>query len=249
MNIEIKEQRERLVYSLKVALGVCFLCIFIHILFIVIPYPNYYFSIYPRTISQWHGILTGHYIHGSWAHLFSNIPPLLVTVGMIFFFYRTIGWAVYTMIWVLTGFAVFMFARQYSHVGASGLVYGFISFIFFSGIFRRNARSIILMTIIVIMYSGYSAGFLPTDAKVSWESHIFGALAGAWTAFVFRNYKEVEEKEPEYEWKGKDREPKDYFLSRDSFDKTKKERLDEARRLEEERKAAENNQSTTWDLF
>lgn len=105
------------------------------------------------------------------------------------------------------------------------------------------------MTIIVIMYSGYSAGFLPTDAKVSWESHIFGALAGAWTAFVFRNYKEVEEKEPEYEWKGKDREPKDYFLSRDSFDKTKKERLDEARRLEEERKAAENNQSTTWDLF
>lgn len=246
---EFKEQKEHLVYALKIGLGVCFFCIFIHILFLIIPYPNYYFSIFPRELNQWYGIFTGHYIHGSWTHLASNIPPLLVTITMIFYFYRSIGWAVYSLIWLLTGFSVFMFARQYSHVGASGLVYGFISFIFFSGIFRRNTKSIILMIIIVIMYSGFSAGFLPTDSKVSWESHIFGALAGAWTAFIFRNYRERDEKEEIPEWKGQDRTPKDYYLARDTFDKTIAQRREEERLAELDRQKHNDNTSTTWDLF
>ena len=126
-----------------------------HLIFIIIPTPKYYWSIYPRDLGQWYGIFTGHYIHASWGHLASNLPPLFVTVMMIFFFYRSIGWAVYSMIWVLTGFAVFMFARNSSHIGASGLVYGLIAFVFFSGIFRRNIKSVVLMVIMVIMYSGY----------------------------------------------------------------------------------------------
>ncbi len=248
LQLDITEQRQKLIYSLKVALGVCFFCIFVHIFFLISPYPNYYFSIFPRTINQWYGIFTGHYIHGSWVHLFSNIPPLLVTIGMIFFFYRSIGWAVYSLIWILTGFAVFMFARQYSHVGASGLVYGFISFIFFSGIFRRNVKSIALMVIVAIMYSGYSAGFLPSDAKISWESHLFGAIAGAWTAFIFRNYRENDEIEEKFEWKGQDRTPKDFFLPRDAFQKTKLDRIEEARLLEEEFKKKEEDNSN-WTFF
>jgi len=128
---------------------------------------------------------------------------------------------------------VFLFGRNYSHIGASGLVYGLISFIFFSGIFRRNVKSIVLMTIMVIMYSGYLAGFFPTEERVSWESHIFGAIAGLWTAFIFRNFREHDEVEVVYEWKGKDRTPKTYFLERDVFDKTLAERKAE--------KASENS--------
>lgn len=230
---DIKIQRDHFIYSLKIALGIVVFCIVVHLIFIIIPTPKYYWSIYPRDLGQWYGIFTGHYIHASWGHLASNLPPLFVTVMMIFFFYRSIGWAVYSMIWVLTGFAVFMFARNSSHIGASGLVYGLIAFVFFSGIFRRNIKSVVLMVIMVIMYSGYTAGFIPTDEKVSWESHLFGAIAGLWTAFIFRNYREKDEVIKKPDWYN-DHTNKEYYLPRDVFDKTIAEREEEERIKKEE---------------
>jgi membrane associated rhomboid family serine protease len=130
-----------LVYALKISLGLSFLCIAVHVIFSLFNIPKYEWSIYPRDLGQWYGILTGQFIHASWGHLFSNVPPLFVTTLLLFFFYRSIGWAGLSLILVLTGFMVFLFARNYSHIGASGLVYGLISFIFFSGLFRRNIRS------------------------------------------------------------------------------------------------------------
>lgn len=222
--VEISREKEQFFSALKIAVGVSFLCIFVHLLFIVLPIQKYDWSIYPRDASQWYGIVTGQFIHASWGHLLSNLPPLFITTLVLFFFYRSIGWSSYTLILTITGLMVFLFGRNYSHIGASGLVYGLIAFIFFSGIFRRNVKSIILMTIMVIMYSGYLAGFIPTEEKVSWESHLFGAIAGLWTAFIFRNYREPDESPIQYDWKGKDRTPKEHYLPRDVFDKTLKER-------------------------
>ena len=148
---DIKIQRDHFIYSLKIALGIVVFCIIVHLIFIIIPTPKYYWSIYPRDLGQWYGIFTGHYIHASWGHLASNLPPL-------------------------------------------------IAFVFFSGIFRRNIKSVVLMVIMVIMYSGYTAGFIPTDEKVSWESHLFGAIAGLWTAFIFRNYREKDEVIKKPDW-------------------------------------------------
>lgn len=227
----ISNQKESLFYSAKVSLGLCIIVVAVHLLVITLDIDRSMYSIYPRDINQWYGIFTGHFLHSTWSHLFSNLAPLCLTIFMVFFFYQSIGWAVFSLILMLTGFAVFMFARESSHLGASGLVYGLIAFVFFSGIFRRNAKSIILMIIVVILYGGYTAGLLPIDEKVSWESHLFGALTGLWTAFVFRNFRENDEKETAPSWVNESKE-KTYFFSRDTFDKT----IEQREREEEERR-------------
>lgn len=229
---EVSREKAIFFYSLKIAIGLSLLCIFIHLVFLVLPIHKYDWSIYPRDVSQLYGIITGQFIHASWGHLLSNLPPLFITTLVLFFFYRSIGWSCFSLILMTTGFMVFLFGRNYSHIGASGLIYGLISFVFFSGIFRRNVKSIVLMTIMVIMYSGYLAGFFPSDERVSWESHLFGAISGLWTAFIFRNYRESDEEPIQFEWKGKDRTPKEHYLPRDVFEKTIKDRKQEEEETE-----------------
>jgi len=226
MTINYKVQKGHFLNSLLIAFCICLFISLVHLFFELIPADKFSWSIYPRDLSQWYGVFTGHFIHASWNHLLSNITPLFVSLTMIFFFYRSIGWAVYFMIWIITGFAVFMFARSNSHLGASGLVYGLIAFVFFSGVFRRNAKSIVLMIIMTVMYGSYTAGFLPLDEKVSFESHIFGALAGLWTAFVFRDFREHDEEVQKPSWSGEN-SPKEYFFSKDLFDKTLQQRKEE----------------------
>jgi hypothetical protein len=112
-------------------------------------------------------------------------------------------------------------------MGASGLVYGLIAFLFFSGFFRRNVKAIALMVIIVILYGGYTAGFLPVDDQVSWESHLLGAFSGLWTAFVFREFREFDEEAP-YRRQVVDESTREYYFPRDLFEKTMEQRRREA---------------------
>ncbi|HEX5626325.1 MAG TPA: rhomboid family intramembrane serine protease [Saprospiraceae bacterium] len=243
-----EREKAQFYYALQISLVLCVLVVLVHLLFMILPIQKYNWSIYPRDISQWYGIITGQFIHSDWGHLFSNLPPLFVTTLVLFYFYQSIGWAGFILILTSTGFMVFLFGRNYSHIGASGLVYGLISFIFFSGVFRRNAKSIVLMTIMVIMYSGYLAGFVPSEERVSWESHLFGAIAGLWTAFIFRKYRETDEDPIPYAWKGQDRTPREYFFTRDVFEKTIAERKQEE--LERElREQQQHDQDPRGPLF
>ena len=218
--------KDKLITSIIISGGFSLFLILIHLYYVLITADKYHWSIYPRDFSHWYGMFTGHFIHASWEHLLGNVSPLFVTMIVIFFFYRSISWFVFVMIWFSTGFAVFMFARDSAHLGASGLVYGLIAFVFFSGFFRRNIRSIALMTIITIMYGGYTAGFLPVDERVSWESHLLGAFAGLWAAFVFRGFKEHGEEEYGKRVKEEDIQ-RDYYLPRDVFEKTLEQRRKE----------------------
>ncbi len=234
----IENEKEQIRYALLIAGCLSLLCVVVHLLFMVLPIHKYDWSIYPRDLGQWYGIFTGQFIHASWTHLISNLPPLFVTTLILFYFFRSIGWAGFFLILSLTGLMVFLMGRNYSHIGASGLVYGLISFIFFSGIFRRNVKSIALMGIMVIMYSGYLAGFFPSEERVSWESHLFGAFAGFWTAFAFRNYREPDEEQSKSQHHMESAE-KEFFFPRDLFDKTLKQRQEE---LQER-----NTQNSNWD--
>ena len=238
MKTFIENEKDQISYALLVAGCLSLLCICVHLLFIALPIHKYDWSIYPRDLGQWYGIFTGQFIHASWTHLISNLPTLFVTTLILFYFYRSIGWAAFFLILSMTGLMVFLMGRNYSHIGASGLVYGLIAFIFFSGIFRRNVKSIALMGIMVIMYSGYLAGFFPSEERVSWESHLFGAISGFWTSFVFRNYREPYELQS-----GKNDSlesgEKEFFFQRDVFDKTRKQRQEEQEAL--------NQNTTNWD--
>lgn len=200
-------------------------------------------GILPRTLSGLKGILLAPFVHDNFGHLFHNSMPMLVMVGMITYFYRRVAWKSIIMMTFLTGLAVWAFARPVFHIGASGVVYALVTFVFFSGLFRRNIKSIILALVVTILYSGMAAGILPNQEGISWESHLFGALVGLYVAYFFKDQVEKDddfggqspwERQPIFE-----EEERAFFLNRDTFDKTKAERAQELQRLhqlrEEER--------------
>jgi membrane associated rhomboid family serine protease len=118
------------------------------------------------------GIITAPLIHGDFSHLISNTFPIIVLGWIIFFFYPKVSVFLFTFVYILTGLLVWLLARQVYHIGASGLVYGFVSFLFFSGIFRKDNKSVALALIITFLYGGLVWGVRkidPPSKKYDWE--------------------------------------------------------------------------------
>ena len=144
-------------------------------------------GILPRHVSGMIGILTAPLIHGTFVHLLSNTFPLLFLLVAVFYFYDKIALEVFAWIYLITGFWVWIAAREAYHIGASGLVYGLATFLFFSGMFRRDARSVAVAVAIAFLYNGMVQGIMPgDDPNVSWESHLLGSVAGIFCSFYFR---------------------------------------------------------------
>jgi len=159
-----------------------------------------YLGIFPRKISGLIGIITAPFIHADFNHLISNSIPLLLLGLGISYSYPTSSRKLFLAVYVLHGLLVWIIARQAYHIGASGLVYGFVSFLFFSGIIRRDNRSIALALIVTFLYGGLTWGVLPIKAEISWEAHLFGALIGIVFAFIFRKADPA----PKYDWEDED---------------------------------------------
>lgn len=148
-------------------------------------YP-YKLGVLPRNLSGLVGIFTSPLIHGGFSHLVSNTAPLIFMGVGIFYFYPKVAYKVFTIIYLGTGILVWLLGREVYHIGASGIIYGFVSFLFFSGIFRKDHRSIALALVVVFFYGGLIWGVLPVEKGVSWESHLFGAIVGLISSFIFR---------------------------------------------------------------
>ncbi len=187
------------------------------------------FGVYPRAFFGLKGVLFAPLIHADFQHLLSNSTPFFVLAVMIMFFYRRVAIRSMVMIYLLTGMAVWLFARPVFHIGASGVVYGLVSFVFWNGIFRRNLKSIVLALIVTFLYSSFLLGVLPNQEGISWESHLMGGIVGIFTSFWYKDEIEKDEKKEVPSW---EREPQptnnSYFLDRDIFDKTKEERRRES---------------------
>lgn len=150
------------------------------------------FGIQPRTTYGLIGIFTGPLIHGNLSHLISNTVPLLFLGSTLFFFYPNIGRSVFLRTYFWTNILVWLFARPANHIGSSGVVYGIAFFLIFFGIFRRDFISILISVITLLLYGGVFYGVLPTDPRVSWESHFAGALVGITSAVTFSSVKKVD---------------------------------------------------------
>jgi membrane associated rhomboid family serine protease len=200
----------------------------LHLMRVVTGFPPIGWGIYPRESEGLSGILFSPFLHGSWSHLFSNLPPLLALTVISVYFYRRTAWPAFLMIYLLTGAAVWIFGRSVWHIGASGVVYGMVAFVFWSGIFRRNIKSIILALIVLMYYGSMFAGIFPGEKGVSWESHLLGAIAGIFTAFWFKNQREKDEAPPRYSWDEEEAPSEQpFYFERDVFEKHKSERRGE----------------------
>jgi membrane associated rhomboid family serine protease len=116
---------------------------------------------------------------------------LLFLGTVLFFFYERIGAVVFFRAFFWTNVLVWLFGRNSNHIGASGVVYGLAFFLIFFGIFRRDFTSMMISVVVIMLYGGVIYGVLPTDPRVSWESHFAGALVGIYTAIGFSSKKQV----------------------------------------------------------
>jgi membrane associated rhomboid family serine protease len=156
------------------------------------------FGIYPLSLDGLPGILFSPFIHADFGHLFNNSLPLFFLGTALFFFYSEIAVKVSLWTYFLTGVLVWLAGRSAWHIGASGLIYGLASFLFFSGIIRKYFRLVALSLLIVFLYGSMVWGIFPNIYKeVSWESHMLGFISGIILAVAYR--KEGPQ-QPVYEW-------------------------------------------------
>ena len=198
---------ERKSFLLNLLFPSLFVALLWVILFLQITFhlPLQYFGIYPRSIHGIPGILAAPLIHGNIEHLLSNSIPLLVLGTMMFYFYQGIAFRIFFWVYLMTGLWVWAGARGGTayHIGASGLIYGFVSFLFFGGIFRKDPRLLKISLLVLLFYNGLVWGVFPLVDTISWESHLLGSIAGIVCAWFFR--KEGPEREL-YSW---EKEPED----------------------------------------
>lgn len=138
-------------------------------------------GIEPRELDGLDGILFSPLLHAGWAHLVANTLPLL-----LFGFLAMAGGigqfvAVTALIWLLGG-AVTWLTGSGLTVGASGVIFGWLAFLLVRGFFARSGRQIVLAVVLFAVYGGVLLGVLPGTPGVSWQAHLFGALAGVLAA-------------------------------------------------------------------
>jgi membrane associated rhomboid family serine protease len=141
------------------------------------------YGIHPRATSGLPGILTAPFLHAGFGHLLLNSFPFLVFGGTVLLSGVRVFWSVTIFVIAVGGFGVWLFGERYSnHIGASGLVFGYLGFLLARGVFEKSFASIVIAGAILIGYGGLLMGVLPVQAGVSWQSHLFGLLAGVLAA-------------------------------------------------------------------
>ncbi len=143
-----------------------------------------HFGIYPRTLRGLLGIFLSPLIHGSLEHLYNNTLPIVLLLASLFYFYKNNAWQVLFLGLILSGVITWIIGRSSYHIGASGLIYVLVSFIFFKGIFTKYYRLVALSLIIVFIYGSLFWYIFPIEDGISWEGHLGGFITGlllAWT--------------------------------------------------------------------
>ena len=159
------------------------------------------YGIYPKSLDGLKGIFFTPLIHGDINHLLNNSIPLLVLGTTIFFFYREVALKLVFWSWLMTGIWVWSAAVPAYHIGASGVVYAMASFIFFSGVFRKHYKLMSISLMVVFLYGSMVWGIFPIKQGISWESHLYGSIAGLFLAYYYRK---TGLQKPKYEWEDED---------------------------------------------
>jgi membrane associated rhomboid family serine protease len=140
------------------------------------------FGILPRQVIGLRGILFAPFLHGGLFHLISNTIPFL-TLGWFTMLQETSDFFVVSLVtMIVSGLGVWLLGSAGVHIGASGIIFGYLGFLLFRGYFQRNLPSILLAVVVFFLYGGMIWGVLPLRIGISWEGHLFGFLGGALAA-------------------------------------------------------------------
>jgi len=168
-------------------------------------------GILPRTLAGLQGIVFSPFIHSDLSHLYNNSIPLLILLAALQFFYSKQTFSVIAYGIVLSGAVTWLIGRSSYHIGASGLIYVLVGFIFLKGILTKYYRLVALSLSVIMVYGGMVWYVFPkVDDAISWEGHLAGLVSGFVFAILFKvpEY----EKQIKYEW-----EHPQYDASQDKF--------------------------------
>ncbi len=137
------------------------------------------FGIHPRDLPGLWGILAAPLLHAGWVHLMANTGPFLV-LGWLVMLRRINDFVVVTAVAMLIGgLGVWLVGAPNSiHVGASGLIFGYLGYLLARGYFERSPWALVLGVAALVLYGGVLWGVLPGQRGISWEGHLFGFIGG-----------------------------------------------------------------------
>lgn len=132
----------------------------------------------PRYVPGLKGIILGPFVHGSLQHYFSNIVPLCIFSYLLLQYGLKRYLQITLWIMLITGLLVWLFARPATHIGVSGVIYGYFGYLVLAGFLSGKFKLIMISVLVAFFYGGLIFGILPSSPFVSWESHLFGFIAG-----------------------------------------------------------------------
>jgi membrane associated rhomboid family serine protease len=138
-------------------------------------------GIVARQVDGLDGILWAPLLHAGWAHLIANSLPFFVLGFLVLAGGLGQFVAVTALVWLLGGFLTWLTGFGVT-IGASGVIFGWLAFLLFRGVFARSGRQIALAVVLLLLYGGVLWGVLPGTPGVSWQAHLFGALSGVLAA-------------------------------------------------------------------
>lgn len=144
------------------------------------------FGVRPRQWAGLPGILSAPLVHGDFGHLIANTVPLAILGVTMLYLYPQSATKVLPAVYLGPGVAVWLFAGGTSHLGASGLVYGLVAYVFVAGLIRRDRRAIAASLLVSFLYGTLLWGLLPIERGLSWETHLAAALIGLALALALR---------------------------------------------------------------
>ncbi|UJB71595.1 rhomboid family intramembrane serine protease [Acaryochloris sp. 'Moss Beach'] len=142
------------------------------------------FGILPRRWLGLRGILLAPLLHGNLRHLSMNTVPLVVLGWLILVRSTQVFVIVTAAVWLIGGLGVWLFAGAKSnHIGASGLVFGYLGFLLMNGYVEQSLVAIATTILVGLLYGSTLWGVLPLQRGVSWQGHLFGVLTGGLCAY------------------------------------------------------------------
>ncbi len=142
-------------------------------------------GILPRNVDHLWGILTAPFLHASFSHIFGNSIPFLI-LGVVIALagvWRLL--AVTVIVILISGAGVWLTAGSHTEtIGASGVVFGYATYLVARGIFSRNLAELVIGGLVGAIFGLSLLADLIPRSGVSWQDHLFGGIAGVIAALL-----------------------------------------------------------------
>ncbi|SEQ09765.1 Rhomboid family protein [Microlunatus flavus] len=142
------------------------------------------YGIHARQVDGLPEIFTAPLLHAGWDHLASNSLPFF-GFGLLVLLGGLARWVVSSLVSVVTsGLTAWLLTPAGTIVlGASGLIFGWFTYLLARGLWSRRPGQVALAVVILLVYGGLLWGVLPTSSGVSWQAHLGGAVGGVLAAW------------------------------------------------------------------